>query len=59
MQVCLAEAGFTLDYVEVVSPIDLLPVAEDFQGQVRVLLAGWIGSVRLIDNFAFEIEGRI
>ena len=59
LQVCLAEAGFTLDYVEVVSPIDLLPVAEDFQGQVRVLLAGWIGSVRLIDNFAFEIEGRI
>jgi pantoate--beta-alanine ligase len=58
VQVCTEEVGFRLDYVEVVAPDDLLPVSEEFRGQVRVLLAGWIGSVRLIDTFAFEVKGR-
>ncbi len=50
------EPGFTLDYVEVVNPSTLLPVSNDFQGAVQVLIAGWIGSVRLIDNFAFTVK---
>lgn len=50
------EPGFALDYAEVVNPSTLLPVSDDFQGAVQVLLAGWIGSVRLIDNFAFTVK---
>lgn len=54
-----SEPGFTLDYAQVVDPKSLLPVADDFQGRVQVLLAGWIGSVRLIDNFAYEVKGQL
>lgn len=54
-----SEPGFTLDYAQVVDPKSLLPVANDFQGVVQVLLAGWIGSVRLIDNFAYEVKGQL
>ena len=53
------QPGFTLDYAEVVDPTTLLPVSDDFQGSVQVLLAGWIGSIRLIDNFAFIVKGQI
>lgn len=53
-----AQSGFTLDYVEVVDPATLLPVSDDFQGLVQVLFAGWIGSVRLIDNFSYEVKGQ-
>ena len=53
-----AQSGFTLDYAEIVDPRTLLPVSSDFTGQVQVLLAGWIGSVRLIDNFAHHVKGR-
>ena len=53
------QSGFTLDYAEVVDPTTLLSVPDDFQGLVQVLLAGWIGSIRLIDNFAFTVKGHI
>ena len=53
-----AQSGFTLDYVEVVDPATLLTVSDDFQGLVQVLFAGWIGSVRLIDNFSYEVKGQ-
>ncbi len=56
-QVLNAQAGFVLDYVAIVDPSTLLAVPDDFQGRVQVLLAGWIGSVRLIDNFPHEILG--
>lgn len=64
VQVALAEVfaqdpGFTLDYAVIVDPETLLPVTGDFTGQVQVLLAGWIGSVRLIDNFSHRVKGRI
>lgn len=52
------QKGFTLDYAEVVDPRTLLPVPTDFVGPVRVLIAGWIGSVRLIDNFAMKLRGQ-
>ncbi len=57
-KVLSAQSGFTLDYAEIVDPRTLLPVSSDFTGQVQVLLAGWIGSVRLIDNFAHHVKGR-
>jgi len=51
------ESGFSLDYAEVVNAETLLPVTTNFSGRVQILLAGWIGSVRLIDNFSHEIKG--
>jgi pantoate--beta-alanine ligase len=57
--VLAAQPGFTLDYVAIVDPNTLLPVANDFQGQVQVLLAGWIGLVRLIDNFSYGLKGQL
>ena len=51
-----AQPGFTLDYAEIVDPTTLLPVTGSFRGPVQILLAGWIGSVRLIDNFAGEVK---
>jgi pantothenate synthetase len=57
-EVVNAQSGFTLDYLEVVDPATLLTVSDDFQGLVQVLFAGWIGSVRLIDNFSYEVKGQ-
>jgi pantoate--beta-alanine ligase len=45
----LAAAGVRIDYVEVVHPETLQPVAEAVPGSV-MLLAAWVGSTRLIDN---------
>lgn len=57
-EVLTNQQGFTLDYAEMVDPTTLLPIPDDFSGQVQVLLAGWIGSVRLIDNFALALRGQ-
>lgn len=57
--VLAAQPGFKLDYVAIVDPNTLLPVVNDFQGQVQVLLAGWIGLVRLIDNFSYRLKGQL
>ena len=54
------EIDFKLDYFAIVNPKSLLEVDESHIGPVQLLLAGWVGSVRLIDNFAavIEPEGR-
>ena len=54
------EIGFKLDYFAIVNPKSLLEVDQSHIGPVQLLLAGWVGSVRLIDNFAAAIgsEGR-
>ena len=54
------ELDFKLDYFAIVNPKSLLEVDESHIGPVRLLLAGWVGSVRLIDNLAAVIdpEGR-
>jgi pantoate--beta-alanine ligase len=52
------QSGFTLDYAEIVDPLTLQPVSTSFTGQVQVLIAGWVGSVRLIDNFSHYVKGR-
>lgn len=59
LEVLSAQSGFRLDYVEVVNPSTLLPVADDYSGRVQVLIAGWIGSVRMIDNFPMELRGSV
>jgi pantoate--beta-alanine ligase len=45
----LTAAGARIDYVEVVHPLTLQPVAEAVPGSV-MLLAAFIGTTRLIDN---------
>ncbi len=40
-----------LDYLEIVDPVSLQPV-DEIEGSARALVAGWIGSTRLIDNMA-------
>ena len=54
------EIDFRLDYFAIVNPKSLLEVDQSHIGPVQLLLAGWVGSVRLIDNFAAVIgpEGR-
>lgn len=54
------EIDFKLDYFAIVNPKSLLEVDQSHIGPVQLLLAGWVGSVRLIDNFAAAIrpEGR-
>jgi pantoate--beta-alanine ligase len=54
------EIDFRLDYFAIVNPKSLLEVDQSHIGPVQLLLAGWVGSVRLIDNFAAAIgsEGR-
>jgi len=54
------EIDFKLDYFAIVNPKSLLEVDQSHIGPVQLLLAGWVGSVRLIDNFAavIEPEGR-
>jgi pantoate--beta-alanine ligase len=54
------EIDFKMDYFAIVNPKSLLEVDQSHSGPVQLLLAGWVGSVRLIDNFAAVIgpEGR-
>ena len=54
------EIDFKLDYFAIVNPKSLLEVDQSHRGPVQLLVAGWVGSVRLIDNFAAAIgpEGR-
>ena len=49
------EIDFKLDYFAIVNPKSLLEVDQSHTGPVQLLLAGWVGSVRLIDNFAAVI----
>ena len=54
------EIDFKLDNFAIVNPKSLLEVDQSHSGPVQLLLAGWVGSVRLIDNFAAVVgpEGR-
>jgi pantoate--beta-alanine ligase len=45
-----------LDYLVVVDPGDFQPVAPDFTGTARMLVAAHVGNVRLIDNAALDIR---
>lgn len=45
-----------LDYLVVVHPQTFLPVADDHRGPARMLVAALVGSTRLIDNAALDIN---
>jgi pantoate--beta-alanine ligase len=49
----LEAAGARIDYVEVVHPLSLQPVAEAVPGSV-MLLAAFVGTTRLIDNLVLR-----
>ncbi|MBI3979224.1 MAG: pantoate--beta-alanine ligase [Chloroflexi bacterium] len=46
---CFAEAGVRLDYAAIVDPATLEPV-ETVEDEARVVIAAFVGGVRLIDN---------
>jgi len=48
----IEEAGFTLDYFEARHSETLEPVAGDYRGPLRLLVAARLGATRLIDNIA-------
>lgn len=47
----ITAAGGRVDYVELVDPRTLTPVA-DFAGPTRAIVAAWFGKARLLDNLA-------
>ena len=48
-QVLSEDAGFTLDYAEIINEADF-EVASESTKSPRALVAGWVDGVRLIDN---------
>ena len=43
------EPGFTLDYLEIIDEDTFLPASENSKNK-RVIIAGWVNGVRLLDN---------
>jgi len=56
---CLLQAGVRIDYVEVVDEATLQPVARIGAPGARMLVAGFVGSTRLIDNILLSPGGQI
>jgi pantoate--beta-alanine ligase len=50
MRVVMVEAGIDVAYAEVVDPISLVPLGDEYAGAARALLAGVVEGVRLLDN---------
>jgi len=50
-----AQTLVKLDYLVVVHPHTYLPVADDYRGPARMLVAAVVGSTRLIDNISLDI----
>lgn len=48
----LAEAQFSIDYVEARHAETLAPISARGDGPIRLLAAAWLGKTRLIDNIA-------
>ena len=48
-KVLASEAGFKLDYLEVIDEDTFLPANSDSKNK-RVIIAGWVNGVRLLDN---------
>lgn len=46
-----AAAGVRLDYLELVHPQTFVPFASDERGEGLLVVAAWVGSTRLIDNW--------
>ena len=52
----IKQAGFDIDYAEVVDGATLRPV-KDVEGVILIAVAGWMGGTRLIDNIAVRVKG--
>jgi pantoate--beta-alanine ligase len=52
----MTQAGFDIDYAEVVDGMTLRPV-KDIEGVILIAVAGWMGDTKLIDNIAVRIAG--
>ena len=50
MRAVMLEAGVDVAYAEVVHPVSLEPLDDDYEGEGRALLAGLVEGVRLLDN---------
>jgi pantoate--beta-alanine ligase len=53
-EVDLSHQGFKVDYLAVRDAATLGPAPEHSQAELRVLVAAWLGTTRLIDNVAAE-----
>jgi pantoate--beta-alanine ligase len=52
--VAKSEAGFTLDYAEIIDENDFSK-AVDATLNKRAIIAGWLNGVRLIDNMEMKL----
>jgi len=50
----ITSKGGKIDYIEFVEP-DSLEIKKQLEGNTRVLMAAYIGSTRLIDNFEITV----
>lgn len=48
-EVLASEESFTLDYAEIINEVDFAPALQS-DANKRAIIAGWVNSVRLIDN---------
>ena len=55
--VAKSEAGFTLDYSEIIDENDFSKAIDATQNK-RAIIAGWLNGVRLIDNMAMKIGAK-
>jgi pantothenate synthetase len=53
--VIFAEQGVDVDYLEIVDPDDLTPLAEAKEGSV-LLVAARVGNTRLLDNTVLGVD---
>lgn len=52
----LGRSGFRLDYLEARDSITLAPLDKKSKGEIRLIVAGWLGDTRLIDNIPAKIS---
>lgn len=52
----LKAGGVAAEYTELMSDSDFTPVAEDYRGSARLLIAARVGTTRLIDNALVEFN---
>jgi pantoate--beta-alanine ligase len=52
--VAVSEAGFSLDYAEIIDALDFSKAVEATENK-RAIIAGWLNGVRLIDNMEMKL----
>ena len=54
-KVLATESGFKVDYLEVIDERTFMPAAADTINK-RVIIAGWVNQVRLLDNMRMGVN---